>query len=76
LTRCKKPTGSSIIRATAKADGTEFESDPARFRRLALTALKPWPDRRAMADVAHEAIWFEAFWAINCRADFIRAMEI
>jgi hypothetical protein len=24
----------------------------------------------AMVDAAHEAVWFDGFWAINRRADF------
>jgi hypothetical protein len=27
-----------------------------------------------MVDAAHEAVWFDAFWAINSRADFKKAV--
>jgi len=63
-------------RAISKADGAEFESDPARYRRLALAALKPLTrPTEAMVDAAHEAVWFDAFWAINSRADFKKAVR-
>ncbi len=62
--------------AIAKADGGHFESDPARYRRLALAALKPLTrPTEAMVDAAHEVVWFDAFWAINSRADFKRAVR-
>ncbi len=35
-----------IARAIARANGARSEDDPARFDRLALTALKPLPDER------------------------------
>jgi hypothetical protein len=55
--------------ATATADGADFESNPARYRRLALAALKPLiRPTEAMVDLAHEVVWFDAFWAINSRA--------
>ena len=60
-----------ISRAIAQADGDSFESDPPRYRKLALAALKPLTrPTEAMVDAAHEAVWFDAFWAINSRADF------
>ena len=62
--------------AIATADGADFESDPARYRRLALAALKPLTrPTEAMVDAAHEAVWFDAFWAINSRADFKKAVR-
>jgi hypothetical protein len=65
-----------VSRAIAKADGTNFESDPPRYRRLALAALKPLTQpTEAMVDAAHEAVWFDAFWAINSRADFKKAVR-
>jgi hypothetical protein len=65
-----------VSRAIAKADGTNFESDPPRYRRLALAALKPLTrPTEAMVDAAHEAVWFDAFWAINSRADFKKAVR-
>ena len=62
--------------AIATADGADFESDPARYRRLALAALKPLTrPTEAMVDAAHEVVWFDAFWAINSRADFKKAVR-
>ena len=56
--------------AIAKADGGHFESDPARYRRLAWAALKPLTrPTEAMVDAAHEVVWFDAFRAINRWAD-------
>jgi hypothetical protein len=49
-------------RAISKADGAEFESDPARYRGLALAALRPLTQpTEAMVDAAHETVWFDAF---------------
>jgi hypothetical protein len=28
-----------------------------------------------MVDAAHEAVWFDAFWAVNSRADFKKAVR-
>jgi hypothetical protein len=28
-----------------------------------------------MIDAAHEAVWFDAYWAINSRSDFQRAVK-
>jgi len=77
-----KPPGSTagmvdqIGAAIAKADGVNFESDPPRYRRLALAALKPLTlPTEAMVDAAHEAVWSDAFWAINSRADFKKAVR-
>jgi hypothetical protein len=65
-----------IARAIAMADGAMFEDDPGRFRRLALAALKPLTrPTEAMVDAAHQAVWSDAFWAINSRADFRRAVQ-
>jgi hypothetical protein len=51
-----------VGRAIAKADGAGFESDLARYRRLALAALKPLArPTEAMVDASHEAVWFDAF---------------
>jgi hypothetical protein len=62
--------------AIAKADGADFESDPSRYRKLALAALKPLTrPTEAMVDAAHEAAWSDAFWAINSRADFKKAVR-
>ena len=65
-----------VGKAIAKADGACFESDPPRYRKLALAALKPLTrPTEAMVDAAHEAVWFDAFWAINSRADFKKAVR-
>jgi hypothetical protein len=65
-----------VARAIAKADGTDFASDPSRYRTLALAALKPLTrPTEAMVDAAHEAVWSDAFWAINSRADFKKAVR-
>ena len=62
--------------AIATADGADFKSDPPRYRRLALAALKPLiRPTEAMVDAAHEVVWFDAFWAINSRADFKKAVR-
>jgi hypothetical protein len=62
--------------AIATADGANFESDPTRYRRLAVAALKPLTrPTEAMVDAAHEAVWFDSFWAINSRADFKKAVR-
>jgi hypothetical protein len=62
--------------AIARADGSNFESDPARYRKLALAALKPLTrPTKAMVDAAHAAVWSDAFWAINSRADFKKAVR-
>ena len=62
--------------AIAKADGSELRADPARYRRLALAALMPLEHPTAtMIDAAHEAVWSDAFWAINSRRDFAKAVR-
>ena len=79
MTRRPEPTDSMVDqvgRAIAKADGANFESDPPRYRRLALAALGPLVrPTEAMVDAAHEAVWSDAFWAINSRADFKKAVR-
>jgi hypothetical protein len=63
-------------RAIAEADGGDFEVDPARYRRLAIAALEPLArPTEAMIDAAHEAVWFDAYWAINSRNDFKKAVR-
>ena len=65
-----------IGRAIAKVDGGDFESDQLRYRMLALAALNPLArPTEAMIDAAHEAVWFDGFWAINRRADFKKAVR-
>ena len=52
------------------------KATPPRYRKLALAALKPLArPTEAMVDTAHEAVWFDAFWAINSRADFKKAVR-
>jgi hypothetical protein len=39
-------------------------------------ALKPLTKpTEAMVDAAHEAVWSDAYWVINGRADFKRAVR-
>jgi hypothetical protein len=65
-----------IALALAKADGEVLTQDPARYRRLAMAALKPLAvPSEAMIDAAHQAVWFDAKWAINSRRDFRRAVR-
>jgi hypothetical protein len=65
-----------IGRALAAADGADFQTDPARYRRLALAALKALAKPTdAMIDAAHEAVRFDDAWAIENRADFKRAVK-
>ena len=65
-----------VAQAIAAADGTEFQVDPAKYRRLALAALGPLgKPTEAMVDAAHEAASFDAQWAINSRRDFRRAVK-
>ena len=65
-----------VGRAIAKADGINFESDPPSYRKLALAALEPLVrPTEAMVDAAHEAVWSDALWAINSRADFKKAVR-
>lgn len=41
-----------------------------------MAALKPLANPTdAMIDAAHEAVWFDAYWAINSRSDFQRAVK-
>jgi hypothetical protein len=62
-----------VGRAIAEAHGGDFQADPARYSRLAVAALKPLANPTdAMIDAAHEAVWFDAYWAINSRSDFQR----
>ena len=49
------------------------KAPPPRYRKLALAALKPLArPTEAMVDAAHEG---DAFWAINSRADFKKAVR-
>jgi hypothetical protein len=43
---------------------------------LALASLKPLArPTEAMVDAAYEAVWSDAFWAINSRSDFKKAVR-
>jgi hypothetical protein len=65
-----------IGQAIAVADGADFLANQVRYRRLASAALKPLlHPTEAMIDAAHEVVWFDAFWAINSRADFKKAVR-
>jgi hypothetical protein len=65
-----------IGQAIAVADGADFEADQARYLRLAVAAMKPLlHPTEIMIDAAHEAVWFDAYWAINSRADFKKAVR-
>jgi hypothetical protein len=79
MARSSSPPASmveQIARAIARADDTNFDSDPARFRRLALAALKPLArPTDTMVDAAHDAVSFDGAWAINGRADFRKAVR-
>jgi hypothetical protein len=79
LARTSSPVMSmvdQIGRAIAKADGARFEDDPARFRRLAVAALRPLTrPTDTMVDAAHAAVSFDGAWPINGRADFRKAVR-
>ncbi len=65
-----------IGKAIAAADGERFVADRARYRRLAVAAIRPLAKpTEAMVDAAHTAVWFDAYWAINNRRDFKRAVK-
>jgi len=60
MTVPKKPTTNTatmldqIAQAIAKADGADLRVDPARYRRLAVAALKPLvKPTETMIDAAH-----------------------
>jgi hypothetical protein len=70
------PMIDQIAQALAEADGGDFHTDPTKYRRLALAALKPLAKPTdTMIDAAHEAVWSDAFWAINSRRDFRKAVR-
>jgi len=61
--------------AIAEADG-DFQTDPNRYRRLAMAALAPLAKpTEDMIDAAHAAASFDAQWAINSRRDFRRVVK-
>jgi hypothetical protein len=70
------PMIDQIAQAIAEADGGDFGAQPARYRQLALAALKPLVrPTEAMIDATHEAVWSDAYWAINSRRDFQKAIK-
>jgi hypothetical protein len=79
LARSSSPATSmieQITRAIATADGARFEDDPVRFPKPASAALKPLArPAEAMVDAAHVAVWWDAYWAINSRTDFRKAVR-
>ena len=65
-----------VAHAIAEAEGSSFQADLARYRRLALAALQPLANPTdAMIDAAHKAASFDDLWAINSRRDFKRAVK-
>jgi hypothetical protein len=65
-----------IGQAIAAADGANFQADQARYRRLAAAALKAlMHPTEEMINAAHEAVWFDDYWAINSRSDFKKAVK-
>jgi hypothetical protein len=65
-----------IACAIAEADGSNFQAEPARYRRLAAAALRPLANpTEAMIDAAHKAASFDDIWAINNRRDLKRAVK-
>ena len=65
-----------IARAIATADGARFEDDPARYRKLALAALKLVARlTEAMVDAAYKAVRFDEHWAVNRRRDFRKGVR-
>ena len=65
-----------LVDNVSKADGGDIQVDGPRYRRLAMAALKPMTrPSEAMVDAAHEAVWFDAEWAINSRRDFRKAVR-
>ena len=77
--RSRRPVSTdSMVVQVRKAIGYEvnLESDRPRYRKLALAALKSLARRtEARVDAAYEALWFDAFWAVNSRADFKKAVQ-
>jgi hypothetical protein len=65
-----------IAHALAKANGEDVDADPGRYRRLAIASLGPlmFPTK-SIIDAAHQAVWFDAAWAINNRRDFQKAVR-
>jgi len=58
------------------ADGARLKDYPARFRRLALTTLKPLArSTEEMLDVAHEAVRSDEHWTVKSPRDFTKAVQ-
>ena len=64
-----------VGKAIAKADGACFESSASLPKVGIGGAEAADPPTEAMVDAAHKAVWSDAFWAINSRADFKRAVR-
>ncbi len=65
-----------IVRAPAKTDGATFAADPARYRRLAIAALKPLTvPTQAMIDAARAVVWLDDACGIDDHGDFRRAVR-
>jgi hypothetical protein len=65
-----------VARAIAEADGADIQKDDARYRRLALAALRPLSlPTETMIDAAYEAVRFDEAWAVNSRRDFRKAVR-
>jgi hypothetical protein len=65
-----------IARVIAEADGGDVGADHRRYRRMAVAALRPLlHPTESMIDAAHQAVWSDAFWAINSRQDFQKAVR-
>jgi hypothetical protein len=79
MARTPQPTSGmldQIAHALADADGAAFDADRARYRKMALAALKPLTrPTETMVDAAYEAVRFDESWAINSRADFKKAVR-
>jgi hypothetical protein len=63
--------------AIAKADRADFDSDSPLLSKVGIGGAQAI-DRptEAMVDAAHEAVSSDAFWAINSRADFKKAVRV
>ena len=55
-----------IAHAIAEADGSDFQAEPARYRRLAVAALQPLANPTdAMIDAAHKAASLKCSTAVS-----------
>ena len=65
-----------VAQAIAEPDGSNFQAERARYRRLALAASQPLANPTdAIIDAADKAASFDDLWAINSRRDFKRAVK-